>query len=171
MQLHYELTGDDFAASQRLFFRRLRPLMFNGLLVYGALFLLLGLWELSRGNIGSALVPLCGGAWGLFYLPVLVPRSAKGSWKKYRVLHGPTTLMISSDGLEISNPMTRAFVRGEIVERTLEDAKIWMIFISPTSFYLVPKRAFASPAEREQFRAELSRLGEKPGVKAPLAAP
>lgn len=171
MQLSYELSPDDLAAALRLFIFKRRAVMVWIFSIYGALFLVFGLWQLIRGSVGGALFPLLFGAWGLFYFPVLLPRTAKKNWAKSPILHGPTTFQTSPEGIEISNPMTRAFCRWAVVCDVVEGPKMWLVFISPTYFYVVPKRALASDEERAEFQKEISSRGTSAQVGAPLSAP
>lgn len=171
MQLQYELSPDDYAASQSLFLRKRRAVILWFFSIYGALFLLFGLWQLSRGALGSAVVPLLFGALGILYFPVVIPLVAKKSWAKLLILHGPTTFETSSEGIETSNPMTRAFVRWQIVQDVVEGPQMWLVFIGPMHFYMVPKRALTSDEERAQFRAELGSRGATSSAGAPLPTP
>ncbi|RYF40552.1 MAG: hypothetical protein EOO38_21775 [Cytophagaceae bacterium] len=136
MQLSYELSAADMGAAQLLFWRRRRPLFFWGFTIYGVLFFLFGVWQLSRGWLASALLPLLFGGWATICVPVLLPRTAKKNWNKSLFLHGATTLTTSSEGLETANPMSRSFMRWEVVGDVLEGPKVWLVFVGPMNFHI-----------------------------------
>ena len=171
MQLSYELSPDDMAAAQSLFWRRRRPLFFWGFTVYGLLFFLFGLWLLVRGSTASAFVPLLFGVWATLLVPVLLPRAAKKNWKKTSFLHGPTTLTTSNEGLETENPMSRIFIRWEAIRDVIEGPTVWLVFVGPMNFYMIPVRAFSSEEEQRQFRNEVYPRGSVASGQAPISAP
>lgn len=171
MQLFYELSGDDMAAAQSLFWRRRRRLFFWGFTVYGVLFFLFGLWQLIRGGAAGAFIPMLFGAWATLFVPVLLPRTAKKNWAKSLFLHGATTLTISSEGIESSNPMWRSFMRWEIIGEVIEGPQVWLVLIGPMNFHIVPTRAFSSEEERVQFRSATHGRGAVANGGPPIAAP
>ncbi|BCM93844.1 hypothetical protein IAD21_05735 [Abditibacteriota bacterium] len=171
MQLFYELSPDDMAAAQSLFWRRRRPLLFWGFTIYGVLFFLFGLWQLFRGSLGSALVPLLFGVWATLFVPMMLPRAAKKNWKKSPFLHGATTLTTSNEGLETANPVWRSFMRWEVVGDILEGPTVWLVLVGPMNFHIIPARAFSSDAERIQFRNEAYPRGSAASGQTPIAAP
>ena len=171
MQLNYEISASDMVKGQRLFLRRKQPLIFWGLPVYGVCLGLFGLWMAFYDSLFSAL-PLVFAALYLGLAPALIMAfKARGIWNKTPVLHGPTTLTLAPDGFEISNPLSRATLRGQAIQSAIEDAHLWMLFLGPGSYYLVPKRAFATPAEAAQFERIMANFVALNAPKAPIAAP
>ena len=112
MQLSYELSADDLVKAQRLFLRRRRALFFWGFPIYGALLFLFGLFMALTQSLLPAL-PALFFSFYLMLMPTLImPLGAKGVWNKTPILHGATTLKLAPEGFEISNPLSRALVRG-----------------------------------------------------------
>lgn len=172
MQLQYELSPDDVRAAQKLFQWRRRRFQHWAFTVYGVLFFLFGVWEVRRGLWSVAAVPLVFGALCTVYAPLIMPWLGVRKWKQQSRKHGLTTLSTSSEGLEITSPMSRAIVRWEAFDGILEGPTLWLLFLSNTNYLAIPKRALASDEERALFRAELARIGTpSPSSAPPISSP
>ncbi len=171
MQLNYEILAGDAVKAQRLFLRRKRPFFFWGFPLYGAAMFLFGLWMIVSASLLEAAPPLAFGVY-LTLMPTLVmPLGAKGVWNKTPMLHGPTTLRLSPEGFEIANPLVRALVRGQAVQFILQDSHLWMLFLGPASYYLVPKSAFETPEQLQEFERTMANFVAMNAPKSPIAAP
>lgn len=171
MQLNYELSANDLVKSQRMFMRRKRPFVFWGFPLWGGLLLLFGLLMAFSQSLPLALPLLFVGVYLALTPTLIIPLSAKGLWDKTPVLRGPTTLKVAPEGFEISNALSRALVRGQAVQDALQDAQMWMLFLGPGSYYLVPKRAFETPAQAQEFEQIVARFVAMNASEAPIAAP
>ncbi len=155
MQIQYELTPADIMASQSLFQWRRSRLVSWGLTLYGVLFFLWGLLMLIAGSLSLAVVPLILGTFAATFMPVIMPRLLLKNWSKARKPNGPTTLSTSPDGVEISHSLARLSMKWEMFIDVLEGPTLWLLFIQPQFYYVIPKRAFASVADQDLFRTDL----------------
>ena len=171
MQLNYELSAADLVKAQRLFLRRKRALFFWGCLIYGALLFFFGVFMALTQSLPAAL-PLLAVSVYLALMPaVILPLAARGVWNKTPVLQGATTLKLAPEGFEISNSLSRALVRGQALQDGVQDAQMWMLFLGPGSYYLVPKRAFGSPQQAQDFEEAVARFVAMNAPAAPISAP
>ena len=171
MQLNYELCAGDLVKAQRLFLRRKRPLLFWGGLIYGAILFLFSLFLALTQSLFSAVPILLASGYVALLPSVILPLAARGVWNKTPVLHGPTTLRLAPEGFEISNPLSRALVRAQALQDSVQDAQMWMLFLGPGSYYLVPRRAFDTPAQAQEFEESIAKFVAMNAPKSPISAP
>ncbi len=171
MQLSYELSSDDLVKAQRLFLRRKRAFFYWGFPIYGVVVLLFGVFVALNQSAVAALPALFFSAY-LILLPTLIlPLGAKGVWNQTPSLRGPTTLKLAPEGFEISNPLSRALVRGVALQSSVQDARMWMLFLGPGSYYLVPKRALETPQQAQEFEQIVAKFIAMNAPDAPISAP
>jgi hypothetical protein len=81
-------------------------------------------------------------------------------WRAQSFLAEPYVLEALPDGLVLTQPRSRCEYRWESFQGFKETPNLFLLYQSPYSFYMVPKRAFAGGGQIEQFRGLLTRVPE-----------
>jgi hypothetical protein len=77
-------------------------------------------------------------------------------WAAQPWLHHPATLEATSDGLTLAWPDVREQCRWSMFRGFKETPNLLLLYPSPYEFRMIPKRAFAGPADLTRFKAVLA---------------
>ena len=131
-------------------------------------------WELPSLSDPDVFLPIA--ACLLLVLPVLIlsaalsGRTLRKSWDAQRGLRLPNAVEASDGGLVWSDPSDRSELRWAHFEGFRETANLLILYASPLFIRAVPKRAFASPADLDRFKALLQNHVREGQFLAPLEA-
>ena len=93
---------------------------------------------------------------------VFVVRRYRGvfrrGWESQPQLHRPFVAEVDERGLRLSEPLSRHEYHWDYFPGWIETENVFAIYVSPVSFHLLPKRAFADEAARTEFRKLLKRV-------------
>jgi hypothetical protein len=111
--------------------------------------------------------------WFLAVSAVLaVARSGLGVrrlWEGQQHLQRPKRLEVSEEGIVLSDAVSRSELRWPAFSHAVETPNLLLLYLSNFSFQMVPKRAFASAAEADDFREIVRRMiVERPGPAFPV---
>jgi hypothetical protein len=79
-------------------------------------------------------------------------------WESQPHMHRPYIAEIDETSLRLSEPLSHHEYRWEYFPGWIETTNNFVIYVSPLSFHLIPKRAFADAAARAQFVELLRRV-------------
>lgn len=79
-------------------------------------------------------------------------------WESQPHMHRPFIAEVDETSLRLNEPLSRHEYRWEYFPGWVEAANNFVIYISPVSFHLIPKRAFADDAARTRFAELLRRM-------------
>ena len=104
------------------------------------------------------------------------PSQTRRAWEANSShLRQPTTAEITPDYLRISTPIMKMEHTWPGLHRFVEGPNVFLIYVAPASAHVIPKRAFANPAEIDAFRQFVRSLivettGGFPVLPSPSAA-
>jgi hypothetical protein len=109
-------------------------------------------------GIGGAIAMSAGGLHALWAHTInLVRGSASGSWELQSHLHGHHVVRIDQTGVAVQTPSLRTDYSWRAFVGFAEAQSVFLMFISTTSFLIIPKRSIAGPVEMDTFCSALSR--------------
>lgn len=79
-------------------------------------------------------------------------------WESQPQLHRPFVAEIDERGLRLSEPLSRHEYHWDYFPGWIETENVFVIYVSPVSFHLLPKRAFVDDSARTEFRELLQRM-------------
>ena len=79
-------------------------------------------------------------------------------WESQPQLHRPFVAEIDEHGLRLSEPLSRHEYHWDYFPGWIETENVFALYISPVSFHLLPKRAFADEGAQTEFRKLLQRM-------------
>ncbi len=82
---------------------------------------------------------------------------AKKMWDANEKLHCPQKLEVTVDGISFESQFGATVQKWPAFQRFLESKNLFVLYSSPISMSIVPKRAFPNPADLEWFRALLNK--------------
>lgn len=82
---------------------------------------------------------------------------AKKAWDSNEKLHCPQKLEVTVDGISFESQYGAIVQKWPAFQRFLESKNLFVLYSSPISMSIVPKRAFPNPADLEWFRALLNK--------------
>jgi hypothetical protein len=91
-------------------------------------------------------------------------------WDGQPVLHRPYTLDASDAGITLEGPASTHRYQWDYFPGSRETLNLILLYISPYSFWIIPKRAFASAGDLEAFKAFLP-TRVRAGTLLPAAPP
>lgn len=145
-QIQFELSLDDYLAAQRLHStRNLWPRIMNFLLyflypVLGILFLFFGVGVfLERNSHHPVTMIVCGVL--LVCSPIYMRMRLRSCYKRTRSDSGESTLNFGEERVEIKGRYTNSELDWRAVKSFREDAKVFMLYLAPGRFIVIPKRA------------------------------
>ena len=177
MTLNYQLTLDDWLEANRKNLRQ-KPIEFYGTMVLGFLVLLVGMAGLAIAFFSTKRDYLVFGfcAFLGLYLTcsttvMLRSRIAKRI-QKSPLMVAPVMLYCSAEKLDFQGTDEAMQFGWSKYTSCLETEHLFVFYWSPQILQIIPKRAFTSAAELEQFRAWASGIGQKTeSLTAPIPEP
>jgi hypothetical protein len=156
MQLAYRLSLKDFQEANQAHFK-------SQFWVYWAfwIFLLLGILSLILYFLGGQQLDffliVCP-----FFFPIICfnPYSSnplknyiiKLDWKGLHNLHHPMTVEVNEETIKMKNPVFNSSVKWQLYIKAVETKNLFMIYQTKRLFDMIPKRAFSSNEQVEEFR-------------------
>jgi hypothetical protein len=162
MEMSYQLTEDEYAHAQLGYLAHVRrPNRLRFQVVMATFFVLFGLAVL----VTSWLRDKTGGwfilSFGLFLFVdryVLAPYRLRRMFRRRPNTSAPRRVSITEDGIKIVQPNSSDEMQWGAFQKAHELAAEFLLMYSPTSFVLLPKRAF-DVAGLEEFRSVLRAKG------------
>jgi hypothetical protein len=120
---------------------RVQPSAFSGLTVLDFL---------------PGIIPWCA----MFMMLIIVSRmggdrSLRRTWDAHAFLQRPETVEIDGGGMTFTEPLSRKFYAWSYFPGFKETPNLFLIYVSPLGFFIIPKRAFATPDDLTAFRGHL----------------
>ena len=165
-----QLQADDVVAAQQLHGQPPRWRMLAGIAVIGGALCVLFGWRPfndAPGPLSSAWGPIALLGLVLLLNPVrfvLIPWMARRLYSEQKSLRVASELEWNRHGLTHRSPAASGTLAWEDYLKWKEDDRLFLLYQSSHLFQIIPKRVFASPAEEQDFRRYLPRVG------APLRA-
>lgn len=161
MRIQYQLTLRDYLEFNKTYQQQNRSSLIVGVLwvFVGILFILFGLFELINGYIVSAITKFVIGLLFCFGYKFLLRYQGVSLYKKQPHINDVTTLDIVESGLIISKPAIKIEYDWSYFQYFTETENLFLIKdmkVGVTGL-LIPKQAFASLEEVDQFREILNR--------------
>jgi hypothetical protein len=147
VQIRFNITAKDYIEAQRAHARRRRTERWAlyGMQALAALAMGLGVFDLSRGAAQErgAFLLVMSLVWFTWFLSTdyLLARQYRAT----KALHGETFMDIAEDCIRSENVNGRAELSWSAIVDVLETKNLFMLYLQPTMFLFVPKRAFAEP--------------------------
>ena len=159
MQIEYRLTLKDYQEANQTHYESLRFWYFLNW-IFSILLILLGILSilLLSQKIGVLVSFLLGCFWlfmGVFvnpYLNLYQRYFVSRTWKSYQALKEAMNVDITQEGLNIKGESFECTSKWKIYTKFMETPKLFMLYQSKNLFNLIPKRAFNSDEEIEEFR-------------------
>jgi hypothetical protein len=92
-------------------------------------------------------------------------------WQEHPYMAWPGQMQATAEGIAFSNEGISSQVKWTTFRHYLESNTVFLLFLSPLNFYLVPKRAFADAEQLNQFRALLGNIRRQAPSAPPIPEP
>ena len=161
-----QLVADDLVAAHRL---HSRPSGWRLIALGAALAVLLAVFVTpyflpapygQPDAVWTSAVPLlaCVLAFVLLRL-FFLPWTARRMYRQQKSLRDPTDLEWNTTGVTFRSASAQGTTAWEDFLKWKEDERLFLLYLSSCLFHMVPKRVFASPADEQNFRRHLARVG------------
>jgi hypothetical protein len=107
----------------------------------------------------------------LIAFAVAVVRGGRRAFDREPIYHRMHTVHIGADGISLTNAVEQTSIRWEGYVKFGESANVFLLFTSKNSAQIIPKRAFATPADVEEFRAYATARIAPPTSAFPVLPP
>ena len=158
--LQFELTADDYVAGNFLAMRWTRACWLRVGVMSVVLFAFI-LWKMPHDqtralmlSVGYLTVLTLG---LLSYRFVYVPWHARRVFRQTKALHRPYVWSWNDEQLNYKTDLATGIVPWTNLAFWRESETMFALYASSVAFFLVPKRAFATSAELDAFRAMLAK--------------
>lgn len=103
--------------------------------------------------------------WALAVIRISKSHAIADGWELQTQLHRPLRMEFTAQGAVIETPFSQSRHTWEDFPGARETPMLFLLYISPAQFHLVPKRAFASQEDLEGFRIMVRHLlGPRPSA-------
>ena len=158
MKISYRVEKEDYVAAQKLHRSKGQTKMSRALAILGAAFylciFLICLIDMTADPTfwPRAVRPLLliGVIWATYHW-ILAPVIWRRNYAKDRRFQEQFTAEISDDVIKTQSATFDSTVKWEYFLRVVESHKLFLLYVSPRLFHMIPKRGFA-PGEADQFR-------------------
>ncbi|HEX8916498.1 MAG TPA: YcxB family protein [Humisphaera sp.] len=106
----------------------------------------------APANVPGYILPLLAGLFFTAGLPLVAWVSAPAAFRRQPALGDDVQLTVTEAGLAVRGAAAAGEERWPLYTSYLETRHLFLLYHGPRTFRLVPKRAFASPADVEAFR-------------------
>jgi hypothetical protein len=89
-------------------------------------------------------------------------RVHRRGWAAQRHMHRPWVVEASEDHLRLSEPLSTLDYRWACLPGFLETGNVFVLYVAPHLFHMIPKRSFADGAQIDAFRGLLTRAIQEP---------
>ena len=157
--LEFTPSPDDFAEGLRLFTRHSRQartfdfLSRLFLITWFMASLMVSAWYFSRGDLFFGAVTLATAvflATVFFYRFVGLP---KKQYEHYVKVQPRTSAVVTDAGIELKTPSAENSAPWSLFTGLAEGERVFLLLVQGGRFFILPKSAFANPADLEAFRA------------------
>ena len=83
------------------------------------------------------------------------------TWKNFPNLHNPITVESSEEIIKINIMNSESNIQWQVYLKVIETKKIFMLYQAKALFFIIPKRAFSSNEQVDEFRELLHKNIEK----------
>ena len=150
--LHFQLTPQDYVRANWDFYRSSRVMWIIWIWLGPCMFAA-GIYRFFAETGHPLTFPLFIGAIMLIFMPwslFVLPRSA---FRKQPAMAAPQSIAVGPDGVTFDSPLFRGADAWELYASFSETKHLFMLYLKPRMFRIVPKRAFSSAEQIDQFRS------------------
>ncbi|MEG4009861.1 YcxB family protein [Microcoleus sp. Pol11C1] len=154
MKLEYQLTLNDYLEASQGHLKSQSFLLW----IFSILFFLIGLLCIIINP--ADWTGYCLFVGGIFYIPLIKLNQRyqlARLWKSQPNLREPTTLEFNEEGIIYKTFSVESNIKWQLYTKFRETKKLFMLYQFPHVFNILPKRAFMSNEQLDQFR-ELLRI-------------
>jgi hypothetical protein len=151
IQLQFQLTPQDYVRANWDYYRSIRVMwivfIWGGPCMFAA-----GIYRFFDEPGHPLTFPLFLGAFMLIFMPysmIVLPRTA---FKKQPTLSAPQTFAVGPEGITVDSPLFRGSDAWAMYANFSESKHLFMLYLSTRMFRVIPKRAFTSTEQMEEFR-------------------
>lgn len=119
----------------------------------------------------DVIVPLVPIATLMVLAAWLLPRTYRGHWAVQQHMHRPWVAEVSEDYLRLSEPLSTLEYRWGCFPGFIETPNIFVLYVAPHLFHMIPKRSFAEETQVAAFRELLARVIHEPLRAFPVLPP
>ena len=156
MELNFQLTADDYR--QAFYAHRARSLATRWFwrLSYVVLaFILAAPFFKTNRELKDILPPLVLAA-GFLFIIVYLPHRVGKKMLAGKGMASPRIVEISDDGIHSRTDVSDSTLRWDSIANWIENRRVFVLYLSPVSFFPIPKRAM-SAVQEDDLRALLRR--------------
>lgn len=114
-------------------------------------------WRAGDGTLTEPLIFAGLFAYFVLYFAVYLPWWARRAFRTLKSAGTPFKGETSEEGITISSQYGGGITPWDHVIRWREGRKVFLLYVSTSLFYVLPKRLFASAADEAEFRDTLRR--------------
>jgi len=154
--VRFVLREDEIASAYRtLSFKR--PLFWVVSLI-GVYFLVQGAWDLRGGDVfGNASLHFAGGLCLVGMIATLVFIYPRWQFRRNARTRGEQTHQFSDEGFEVSLSDSRSVAKWTFYQQVIATSDLYLMLHNNRLCNILPRRAFANPADEATFREILHR--------------
>ena len=161
MQLEYRLNLKDYQEANQTHFQKMQRLSYIFCWAVSVVFSVIGLLIvvdsiLLKTGIGLNIINGCLFlALGIFLNPalnLLQRYMIYKNWKSNPSIREPVNLEVSEEGINSQGATFQSAIKWQIFTKFLESKNLFILYQSNNLFNMIPKRAFSSDEQIEQFR-------------------
>jgi hypothetical protein len=165
MQLEYRLSLKDYQEANQAHLKLQRWVYF-----FFWFFILLGLFSIIIYFVSGRQLDVFVIIYLLVFPTILVnpyfSNPIKNSfisriWKGLPTLHHPITIEVNEEVLKIKTINSESSIQWQLYTKAVETKSLFMLYEAKMLFYMIPKRAFRSDEQVEEFRELLRTKIEK----------
>ncbi|MGE5657476.1 MAG: YcxB family protein [Actinomycetota bacterium] len=156
MKLEYQLTLNDYVEASQAHLKSRSILLWIGSILFFLIGILSIIFNPAEG-MGYCFVVL-----GIFYIPLikLINRyQLTRLWKSQPSIREPISLEVNEERINFKSPAFESNVKWQVYTKFRETKKLFMLYQSHHLFNILPKRAFVSNEQLDQFRELLRTKG------------
>jgi hypothetical protein len=175
IQAHYQLTLTDYREAWEPHFAKRRGRL--PLWVVAVFALVMAILLSARSDLFGAL--FSGWLSGFFtamavlllFASFLQSRNVATVWTGNPFLARPQTATATPDAFELQTEYSHNRIFWQAYTRWDETTNLFLLYLSEPTFHVVPKRAFTTPEQLNQFRALLGNIGRQAPSAPPIPEP
>ena len=159
MESEYKLKFKDYLEANFYYSKRTNLIVFSIIVIFFVIEIItLGEFDLLLAI--NNIFPIIG----LFILFIFFQVfNIVALWKKQSILHRPIVISFNSEQIKLHNESFNSTLKWSSYYRYQETKNLFLIYLSSRSFYLIPKRAFASTQVINELRQLLKgKIGKTP---------
>jgi hypothetical protein len=144
----FTYTSEEYAEAQRVYYQRMAPrgrrFFVRALIIVGILLLAVGVFlVVSHGDVVWTIFCLAYGGFVVMYYGPLGAWRFKRDFLRAKTLQGEKTAVVGEERVYISGAFGESKTNWTAFGRYAETPNLFVLFIPPRLFYMLPKRAFS----------------------------